>query len=1046
MVRATSHVGLMKMAVAALLVLFNSVNLSAETDLSCGGVSPDDMFISGFRFNSEEYLKVDDSDVALGATKGVIGTYLRSPYTNSYHRGTITADGDSYLWRNENGNEWGLNPDMDQHLLVTDQRNPYYDDIGGRNFELYISQAPCDPPFRVKNSTYRGMTGHITNRADDATVVGGDPTAVLNRHSTGWGISWYSGIHTIKPEKAAFTQLGWGTWIVPNPYEDETGAAAPRPKDAAGKNTSFCPNGALPDNFQSLEGGVGSWGNVDYPVTNSLFVIAATSNCYSHGVGGPAYTPNAERLLADDEIYFAQLNNRMLLPPGAVTFEPSNEQQILGHGWFALPIVPENMSPYGIPTGKNSWTLLFHAENVKGPIGFFTPAFWTAVNAGQDPWLSVGYGLDTRGQEGTDLALEVGYTNSFDSVNQDTGVEYMRIPRMTFALDAEKRAPLFQDYIRYSKAAIFDTFEAWVDGGQPISELDDKGFWIGDFQDRSGGGVRVKLGSSPYGNYLEGEVEVATYDGAGGSSTFGLQWVGNLESGVIPEYYKKQGEGWEPISVTQVPSKLHLEGQIFPQMKPTETPSVDTSASSAWDSRKWAAGPFTTNLNDGSTVEYVWYRFIDQPALARLPLTADMKTKLQAWAESVHSTGLSGLTIPPPSSGQLVSVDEGLLVRPPAGLDRGYVPISIAQRVTPTADDNVFRLELEEPIVDAIHGGVGNLRGWAIADSGIEKVEIWLDDVYAFDVPYGGKRGDVSFAFSEVQDSGDSGFSMAYAYSSLSPGSHSITAVAYNALGQVRESSANFEVVKFNQDFLSDPDAVDLGAASCYTLTDGISITDAVVGGDPLDMVLRWRTAEQGFEIVEVHGSGVSATTRQAEILSGQRNAVAEQSGGSTLRVTLEEPVNAQIHSGVGNLRGWAVASAGVTKVEIYIDGEYAFDAPYGGSRGDVGSAFPDVSNSAQSGFSLAYTYSNLSAGTHSIEAVAHTGDGEVTRSESTFEVVKFKQNFISDPGAVNLSGANCSVSGDEIAVSNASVAGETYDMVLDWRIAEQGFEIIEIR
>jgi hypothetical protein len=681
MVRVTCDVGLMKSLSAALLLFFNSANLSAETDLSCGGVAPDDMFISGFMF-TEEFLKVDESDVAMGSTKGVIGTYLRSPYTNSYHRGTITADGDGYLWRNENGNEWGLTPDMDQHLLVTDQRNPYYDEIGGRNFELYISQAPCDPPFKVKNSTYRGMTGHITNRADDETVVGGDPTAVLNRHSTGWGISWYSGMHAIKPEKAAFTQLGWGTWILPNPYEDETGAAAPRPKDAAGNNTSFCPNGALPDNFQSLEGGVGSWGNVDYPVTNSLFTIAATSNCYSHGVGGPAYTPNAERLLNDDELYFAQLNNRMLLPPGAVTFEPSNEQQILGHGWFALPIVPENMSPYGIPTGKNSWTLLFHAENVKGPIGFFTPAFWTAVNEGQDPWLSVGYGLDTRGQEGTDLAMEVGYTNSFDSVNRDTGVEYMRIPRMTFALDAEKRAPLFQNYIRYSKAAIFDIFEAWVDGGPLISELDDKGFWVGDFQDRSGGGVRVKLGSSPYGNYLEGEVEVATYEGAGGSSTFGLQWVGSLESGVIPEYYKKQGEGWEPISVTQVPSKLHLEGQVFPQMSPTETPSVDTSASSAWDSRKWAAGPFTTNLNDGSTVRYVWYRFIDQPALARLPLTDEMKIKLQTWAESVHSMGLNGLTIPPPSSGQLVSVDEGLLVRPPAGLDRGYVPIAIAQSST----------------------------------------------------------------------------------------------------------------------------------------------------------------------------------------------------------------------------------------------------------------------------------------------------------------------------------------------------------------------------
>ena len=90
MVRVTCDVGLMKSLSAALLLFFNSANLSAETDLSCGGVAPDDMFISGFMF-TEEFLKVDESDVAMGSTKGVIGTYLRSPYTNSYHRGTITA-------------------------------------------------------------------------------------------------------------------------------------------------------------------------------------------------------------------------------------------------------------------------------------------------------------------------------------------------------------------------------------------------------------------------------------------------------------------------------------------------------------------------------------------------------------------------------------------------------------------------------------------------------------------------------------------------------------------------------------------------------------------------------------------------------------------------------------------------------------------------------------------------------------------------------------------------------------------------------------------
>ena len=54
-------------------------------------------------------------------------------------------------------------------------------------------------------------------------------------------------------------------------------------------------------------------------------------------------------------------------------------------------------------------------------------------------------------------------------------------------------------------------------------------------------------------------------------------------------------------------------------------------------------------------------------------------------------------------------------------------------------------------------------------------------------------------------------------------------------------------------------------------------------------------------------------------------------------RLMLEEPINGEIHGGVGNLRGWAVASEGIEKVEIFIDGEYAFDAPYGGARGDVG-------------------------------------------------------------------------------------------------------------
>ena len=358
-----------------------------------------------------------------------------------------------------------------------------------------------------------------------------------------------------------------------------------------------------------------------------------------------------------------------------------------------------------------------------------------------------------------------------------------------------------------------------------------------------------------------------------------------------------------------------------------------------------------------------------------------------------------------------------------------------------------LRVKLEEPVAGEIHGGVGNLRGWAVATDGIEKIEIWIDDEYYSDVPYGGARGDVGNAFPDISGSGESGFSMAFAYSTLAAGAHTAKAVAYDSGGSMKESAVSFSVVKFEENFIADPNAVNLSNASCSVSGDEVSVTDAVVSGDPLDMLLKWRRAEQGFEIVEIHGSGAGvAMLQQRQAMPASDAAANTETSGSTLKLTLEEPINGEVHGGVGNLRGWAVASEGIEKIEIYIDGSYDFDAPYGGARGDVGAAFPEVPNSTESGFSAAFAYSNLAAGTHTIEAVARATDGREERSAATFEVVKFSQNFISDPQAVNLDAATCTTEGDVISITGAVVAGETYDMVLDWRTAEQGFEIVEIR
>jgi hypothetical protein len=161
----------------------------------------------------------------------------------------------------------------------------------------------------------------------------------------------------------------------------------------------------------------------------------------------------------------------------------------------------------------------------------------------------------------------------------------------------------------------------------------------------------------------------------------GMQWSGELEAGVIPEYYRLEGSAWRPVPASQTPRETFLMNQSFAPLQRGSYPDLNTSSGVPWDEARWEAGPFTVTLQDGSMVDYVWYRFVDQPAIARLGLDADARARLQAFAEALHaSAATDGLTIPPPSSGTLVRIDDAQLVIPPPGLERGYVPIVIRHR------------------------------------------------------------------------------------------------------------------------------------------------------------------------------------------------------------------------------------------------------------------------------------------------------------------------------------------------------------------------------
>lgn len=201
-------------------------------------------------------------------------------------------------------------------------------------------------------------------------------------------------------------------------------------------------------------------------------------------------------------------------------------------------------------------------------------------------------------------------------------------------------------------------------------------------------------------------------------------------------------------------------------------------------------------------------------------------------------------------------------------------------------------------------------------------------------------------------------------------------------------------------------------------------------------------TSSTGFgggNLVENNAAGCNSVE---EILQS----VAPPPADPTLQVILESPAESDTYSGISTLRGWAVAEEGISKVDIYIDGNFFQSAPYGGKRGDVGSIFPEINDSDESGFALAYNFSGLSAGTHTIKVEAVTSQGRVLSRTSQFQVTKFPSPFLPADQSPDLSGASCVINDQTVHILDTLIDGSVYDVSLEWRTADQGFQIQEIR
>ena len=483
------------------------------------------------------------------------------------------------------------------------------------------------------------------------------------------GMGFYAAVWPLVDQPLANFQVGLpSAWIQPDNSDDKDRPLAPEGTLARKWKNRGPTWGSV---FQTVEGGLGYWAGNHFRYGAPKFSMNGTPQCYDYEVGSPGWSFFYDnQALPDHRLGIAQLSNRLLIPPDALPFQGNPNGEFLGYTWMALPFTePVAGDP---PTGDQSWTCFLSAANFKGPIAYYLPETWSKIGKLFNYPFIYGRGLDARPGVMGGGAMEINTVPRFDATDAH-GTTYTKLPKLQFPVDAQGRAILVQDVTYYSKAALYDTFKSWRNGGAACS---------GQFDDKGAFKPRLTTHTTRYDQAskkivgVERAFDTRILEG----NVWGLQWVENevTSNGLFPQYYKHVGEECVAVPATQVPTETGLLTREFALAKPGAP--YTSPAAGAWVKPGPKLGPFTARLADGSTVTYSWYRFVDQPSFQQYSWSDQKKQALQAFVEKLHAAWPTDRNyMPPPSHGKVVSLDPALLVTPPRGLEVGYVPICTRQ-------------------------------------------------------------------------------------------------------------------------------------------------------------------------------------------------------------------------------------------------------------------------------------------------------------------------------------------------------------------------------
>jgi hypothetical protein len=369
---------------------------------------------------------------------------------------------------------------------------------------------------------------------------------------------------------------------------------------------------------------------------------------------------------------------------------------------------------------------------------------------------------------------------------------------------------------------------------------------------------------------------------------------------------------------------------------------------------------------------------------------------------------------------------------PPQQVERPAVdPRDGQQAETTVFDRQAMELFIDEAAV--ARDGLLQIEGWVVCLVQIEAVEVFVAGERIGQAEFGRVREDVEQVRPDYPNARFSGFKLASDIGRLGAGRKTITVRALARTGIVREERVLVEIPKLartrravvDEGFHHHCDEIAVTTsgqivvkgwavsaapiASVEVLLDGDTVGEAEFGIERPDVGNLFpslpHARQSGFSFGRhtpktLHGEHLIALrlhradgeideialpVRATEAARSPAAASGDTVGDGERRLHLDEPplvggVMAMPLRGNLEISGWALARAGVTAVEIAIDGVPMANADYGVRRLDIQASFPDWKNALGSGFLALVPHRALPLGEHRVSVTLRDKTGKTAR------------------------------------------------------------------